>query len=382
MKAIFYTIITWVIFSSCHSTKNFLSKKDEDKALQDAVRAINKKRGNKEAEAAIPVLYATIQQKYLAAIASQNGNANINRYDKIAASYNSLQKAYNAIAESPFAYDLIKPVNYSNEINVLNNNAAEAYYNEGASYLTLSGRENAKQAYNYFNKANQWVSNYRDVKSKMNEAYANAVVNVVINPVTTNGYFYNTGWNNNNRNYSGQNFQQTLIRDLGGSYSSRYPARFYSDWEANSGRLQMDWVIDLALHDIDIPRPYETISNRTVSKQIETGRDTANRPIYKIVTARITTTKKSFTARAKMDVSIYDANTRRNIGYNSFIEDYCWQDEEASYTGDKDALSSDDWRQINNGKRNYEPSRDEVMNELYEKLYPRVKNEIACRVNW
>jgi hypothetical protein len=35
---------------------------------------------------------------------------------------------------------------------------------------------------------------------------------------------------------------------------------------------------------------------------------------------------------------------------------------------------------INN--RNYEPTQEEIINQLYARIFPRVKNEIASRVGW
>lgn len=381
MKQIFYTLTTLIILSSCGSSKNFLNKKDEEKALQNAIKALDKKRSSAEAEAAIPVLYSNIQQKHLASINAYANSNDLDRFDWIAGSYNRLQRAYEAIMQSSYAASLINPVDYSSHIQLLNQQAAEAYYNKGEEYLSLTGRDNAREAYRLYSKSNQWVYNYRDVKNKMNEAYANAVVNVVINPVTTSGYFFNTGWNYNFNNYSGQNFQQCLIRDLGGSYSSRYPARFYTDWEARNTNETMDWAVDLTLRDVEMPRPIETSRSRGVSREIEIGRDTANRPIYRTVTATITTVRSSFTARARMDVNIYSLESRRNIGNNSFYEDYIWQSETSTISGNQDALSDADWRDLHSNYR-HQPTRNEIMNELYSKLYPRVKNEIACRVDW
>ena len=132
---------------------------------------------------------------------------------------------------------------------------------------------------------------------------------------------------------------------------------------------------------MDIPRPNTYNYTRNVNKQIEAGRDTSGRIIYQTVYATVNIAKQSFTARAQMDVNITDAVSRRNISYNTYSDDYRWEQEYATYTGDRRALDSNDWALINN--RNYnEPRKEDVLNELYRKIYPRVKNSISYAVDW
>ena len=82
-----------------------------------------------------------------------------------------------------------------------------------------------------------------------------------------------------------------------------------------------------------------------------------------------------------MEINITDISTRKSIVYNSFREDYRWQEEHANYSGDSRALSASDWRLINNSNYN-EPRKEDVLNELYRKIYPQVKNKITYAVDW
>ena len=82
-----------------------------------------------------------------------------------------------------------------------------------------------------------------------------------------------------------------------------------------------------------------------------------------------------------MDINITDVVSRKSISYNSYSDEYRWEEEHATYTGDSRALDSNDWAIINN--RNYnEPRKEDVLNELYRKIYPQVKNRITYAVNW
>jgi hypothetical protein len=84
-----------------------------------------------------------------------------------------------------------------------------------------------------------------------------------------------------------------------------------------------------------------------------------------------------------MEVNITDAGSRKNISYNTYRDDYTWEQQYATYTGDSRALSNNDWALVNsNNRNNQQPRKEEVLNELYRKIYPQVKNRISYEVDW
>ena len=68
MKRIIYICITALILASCSSSKNYLERTDEDKALADAVKKLSKNPSDENALQAVPVLYTNIQKNHLAKI--------------------------------------------------------------------------------------------------------------------------------------------------------------------------------------------------------------------------------------------------------------------------------------------------------------------------
>lgn len=381
MKQIFYTLIAIFLLASCKTSRNYLSRSDNDNTIFEAIKTLKKHNMDTAALNALPVLYAAAEERNLRKINSYNSIVELNRWDKIIDTYNTLQQMHDAIIEVDAANARVRPTNYRQTIYDLKQQAAADYYAAAASYLSKPGRDDAKRAYSYFKKADQWLPGYQDAKIKMDEAYQNAIVNVVINPVQDNSYFFNTGWGNYGYNYSNEYFQQTLVRELKGINSNRYPARFYTDWEARRDNVQPDWEVNLTLRNMYIPRPQRYTYSRNASQQIESGRDTSGRIIYRTVYATINITRQSFTARADMEVAIRDLVSNKNISTNTFREDYRWEEEHATYTGDSRALSPNDWALVNNSYYN-EPRKEDVLNELYRKLYPQVKNRISYSVDW
>jgi len=383
MKQLFYTLITLFVLASCGSSKiDYLAHSNDDKTLFDAVKIISRFPSDTSAAKALPILYPLAQQRHLAKIATYKNETALSARDKTIEEYTILQKMYDAISGSDNASRLVAAVNYQVDLINSKQEAAEAYYQQATNFMATPGRDNAKAAWTYFKKADNWVPGYKDAKAKMEEAYQSAVVNVVIYPVQDNSFYFSTGLNNGGYPNSNEYFQQNLVRELGDN-ARRYPARFYSEWDARRHNIKADWVVDLTLRNLDVPRPYGTSYTRNASQAIEDGRDSSGHPIYRTVYATVNITRASLTARGQMDVDITEAGTRRNISSRSYNEEYRWQEEYADYNGDSRALSAADWQLVNNNSHiNNQPSKEEVLNELYRRIYPQVKSAIIYSVDW
>lgn len=375
-----FTLIFLLSLFACKSSKDYLERSDADKALQDAVKKLNKSDVDGKAEEAIPVLYKNISTARLSNIKNYQGLKDLSKWDKIIKEFLALQDAYNIIVESPAALRLVTPKNYTAEIEDSRHNAAVDYYEQAITYLNKTGRNNAKKAYTHFKKADKYEPGFRDANNQARKAYEKAVVNVVINPIQDNSYFFNSGWGNTGYNFSNEYFQQNLVRDLR-YYEDRYAAKFFTDWEARRENVKPDWTIDIRLRNLDIPQPTGYTYKKNASARVEIGRDTANQPVYRTVYATVNVNRLSFVARADMQVIIEDLVTGKNILNNSYRDDYRWQNETATYSGDSRALSAADWQMINNGYYNT-PTKDDILKELYKKLYPQIKNNIGYAVEW
>lgn len=382
MKQTLLFLSILLVIAGCKSSKDYLSRADEDRTLFDVIKKLNKSPNDANALTALPVLYPKAIERHIKKIDSYNNSRDISRWDKITGEYSTLQKMYDAIISSPTSFRLVSPVTYQSALDSCRQLAAADNYRLGLEYLAYTGRDNAKKAYNFFKKANQFVDNYNGAQSKMTEAYDKAIVNVVINPVQDNSYFFNTGWGNRGYNYSNEYFQQTLVRELGGSQNNRYPAKFYTDWDARRENVKPDWVVELTLRNLDIPTPTTYNYSQNRSQKVEYGRDSAGRTLFTTVYATLNISRESFSAQGQMDINITDITSRKNITFNSYREDYKWQRETATSTGDSRALNKNDWDLINNSRYINAPNREEILNELYKKIYPQIKNRIIYSVDW
>ncbi len=374
-KYIWLTLLIMGVFS-CRSSKDYLERSNPDKSLQDAVKKLCKDANDAKATEAIPILYANIKARRLEKIELYKISKEPSRWDNMLQEYQGLQNAYDVIMGCPAAFKLVTPQSYNSNIIETSQLAAQEYYQYGNSFLALAGKENARAAYKYFLRCDRYSPGFKDVREKIQIAFKNATVLVVINPVEDGSFFYNNGWGNYGANYNNEYFQLKLLRDL--NNNNRYPAVFYTDWEIKRERVSPDWAVDLRLRNIQVPQPKDEYVSRNVHTDIKVGKDSLGRPIYKTVYATLQVTKSHFVAWGEMEVNIRDLFNRKSFAYQMFEESFRWEQETATYSGDSRALSSRDWELINN--KYSVPRKEEVLNELYKKIYPQVLSHIQFAV--
>ncbi len=383
MKKYFYIYLSIVtfFFVSCSSNKS-IPKTSEDKALFSVLKKLDKEPGNAELKNTITNLYNEAAKSHLNKIEVYNSLTEADRWIKIVKEYEALKKLSEVIANSPTATKLINPSSYISEIQTAKQSGAEAYYTIGMADVNNNDKQSARNAYYALKKTDEFVPGYKDVKEQIKTAYQNSIVKVVVNPVRDNTYFYNSmGWNNYGNNFNNDYFQRSLVRDLGGNYNKNSLGVFYTDWEARRENIRPDWEVDLTWMYLDIPQPMSNQYSRNVSRQIEVSRDTSGKVQYQTVSATLYVTRKYFTASGDMEMRITDVNTGRNITIQRYNDQFNWQEEYATYTGDSRALSGNEYALLNNN--NYQiPRKEDILAQLSQRIYPQVKNRIATAVDW
>lgn len=376
-------LLTALFLFACSSSKNYMAYKDPERGLKEALRRLDRSANDEAALQAIPALYQQVQETRLAQIRSLSLSTDLGRYADILGAYSSLQGLYTDIAAHEAAFRATRPANYADSIAALQEEAAGAFYAYGVLHFAnaRTNRDEARRAFTGFQRANEYRQGYRDARTMADAAYELAVVNVVVNPVRDNSFFVNNGWGRYGYDYTNQYFSETLLRDLQ-SASRRFPARFYSDVQLRRENVRPNWVVDLVLRNMYVPYPQTQSYTYNRSKQIEVGKDTSGRALYETVNATVQITRSYFTAYADFDVQVHDLDERRDVTRRSFRENFDWQEEYGTYRGDSRALDGPDWNAINNRSYGNVPRKEEIMTEIYRRLYPQVRSEIERAVDW
>lgn len=376
----FYLIGTLLfILSACGGSKFSISNSPEDKLLTDALKLWEKKQGDTAVQNQLKKVYNDAVLSHLNLIELSEASMSVEKWDKVLKEYGLLQKITDVVNLSPAAASFLKPSNYGTEIENAKQKAAEEFYQHGLGLMKNAGenKEKYRDAYFAFKKANGYVPGYKDVKSQMSLAFDNGVLDVVINPVTDQSVFYNRmGMNRFGNSFNSDLMQRSLVRDLGSEFNASSGARFYTDLYAPRNKNEIDWLVNITWQNIDIPYPQTNTYTREVSKEIKKGTDSTGKSTYEKVYATLYISKKYFTARGQLECRVINVHTGKNVDSKTYFSTVDWVQEFATYKGDYRALSNEDIAILNNANFNIPPRNEDILNELYRKIYPQLKSGI------
>ena len=370
------------LITACRSSREFNAKGSNEEIVYKAIKFLNKNPNDPYALGELKFNYEQAVKNREEKIATWRSINDNNKWDKIITELNGLQNLYNSISSSANLLKTTKAQSYFNALAVAKDSAASYYYTRGLDYADKEGRDNAKEAYYAFKKADQYVNGYKDSRKKMKEVFESSIINVVINPLRTDNFSF-SGWNNNGVGYNRDFVQQNLVRDLGGDYSTSIPAKFYTDWDARRKNVEVNWMVDLSWQNLYVPRPIERTYNRNASKRIEIGKDTSGKPVYKNVTATLHITRLSYSTNGDMEYLITDVKERKSITSGRLPASLDWQQEYATYSGDSRALDNDDWALVNNNRNNNRyNSPEDILNEMTRRVYNDLRYRIQSATDW
>lgn len=378
MKPKLYTLSLFasicLIGFSCKTASKLYEKGNYDEAVELAAKKLQKDPDD-------PKLLNIIQSSYQYAVndhenriaATAAGNNEL-KWESMYYEYASLQKMYDAIYKVPAVFDIVKPTNYSSYLITYSEKAADVRYDRGISFMQRYDKQSYRNAYREFQAALNFKPGDRDAIQKMDEAYDYAVTNVVILPMQQQGGYVYSSYT-----VGGNNFDDQMIRSLQYNSGNEF-VKFYSAWDARSKNIRVDQQVDMRLATMDIGRYHDYRTTRKVSKEIVV-KETVYKPDsiikeYAKVYAEITTTRRTMSSTALLQVSVRDANGGW-LWNDNFNSNHNWSTEFASYTGDARALSETD-KQLINKREEYGPGEQEIircmLDEISNNALYRIKN--------
>lgn len=375
MRKIYSVIILigvlWM--AGCKSAEKLYEKGNYDEAVEVAVKKLQKKPNN-EMRSLLQSAYHYAVNDHETRIRQHSESSNELKYEWIYAEYSSLQRLYDAIHRSPEAMSVVDAIDYSSFLHTYADKAADIRYDRGMELMERNDKLSFRGAFDEFEAALRYRPDDLTIVDRRNEAFENAVVNVVVMPIENYRYRFSS-YNDNNTS----NFENDLIRQLKYNTGNRF-VRFYSSWEANSQHIQADQYVDFRFTTLDIGRTREENSTREVSKKIVV-KETVYRPDsvvkeYKDVFAKIRTTKRTMNSVGNLQINVRDFNGRW-LWSDNLQGNHGWFTEFSTFTGDERALSESD-KQLINRNREYPPHDDEIMrcimNEINNNMIHRVRN--------
>jgi hypothetical protein len=371
MKLKLYTlffIAFSILFFSCKTAKKMYEKGSYDEAVNLAAKKLQKKPNDAATLDILQNAYRFAVEDHENRIRNNSNSNNDLRWEWTYSEYLSLQSLYDAIRRSPSVFDMVRPTDYSSYVATYKEEAGNARYDRGLALMENNTKNGYKQAYYEFQKALALKPGDLSAKQKMDEAYANAVTNVIVLPVARSGYQYSS------YDYNYNNFDYNVLRYLNNNNGNQF-VRYYSPAEANSYDLRTDQSVEMRFSNIDVDRYRDQRSIREISKQVVI-KETVIKPDsiikeYATVKAKITTTKRTLHSDGLLQVTIKDYYNHR-LWSDTYRGEYNWSTEFSTYTGDARALSEGDKKQLDR-KEEFPPQNDDIIRIIMDEIQSRAE---------
>lgn len=376
MKPKFYLSIllgSVLILGSCKSASKLYQQGRYDEAVELAAKKLAKKPNDASTLNILQNAYRFAVEDHERKIDNHaNSNSDL-RWESIYSEYASLQRLYDAIRRSPSVYNLVKPTDYSSFMLTYKEEASNARFDRGLEMMNQQSKEAYREAYYEFQKALELKPGDLAIRQKIDEAYNNAVTNVVIQPLNRQGYQYSS------YQYEFSNFNQDVLRYLNSNSRSNF-VKFYG---GNDRGMRVDNVVDLGFSEANIGRYRDERNSREVSRQV-VAKEIVIKPDsvvkeYVTVKAQITTITRTLLAEGILQATIR-SHDNQFLWSDTYRSDYRWVATFASYTGDERALSEEDKRMVRQGEQ-WPPSNDEIIRVLMNDIQHKAQCGISDYYN-
>jgi hypothetical protein len=367
-----------VILFSCKSSKTVYDDgRITDRKFEKLIKDFNSNPRDTALANQVKYAYDQILAGHLNEVSRWQYTNQLNDKERLLTAYQDLQRFYDNIRNNPNLNNLLRPSSVAAEVEKTRLDLVSGYYEEALSLLQENNWRSARIAFGSLTKVERWMPNYKDTRRLTREARESSILEAIVLPLRAEGFFYNPG----NQNFGGgPRLAEQLVRDLGGSFNQSGWYRVYEPWQANRIQGGPDATLDPVWVQLQTDAPRTQQTRREVSKQIEVGRDTSNRPVYQTVRATLNISEQSANASGRLEMRMTDERTRELLWRNSWNETHSHRNRWATYTGDSRALSNDDWDLVN-ADRGQPISNAWLEEQLIRKMYQNILNDLRNRLN-
>lgn len=199
-------LITMLMFISCASSLELAQKALGDgnytKAISQSIAALNEDPNSLDAKQVLDTAWKQANQEWMDKITflkSRNtvtsismdlpdwvkanlteSEASVNDLDEIISLYDKLIQIHILVENANYIYLEPNSKQLMADQNVIKQQLAEIYFTFGKEKLSLEGRENAKEALNYFTAVKKLVNNYPNIEEFYEQAVREATVKLAI----------------------------------------------------------------------------------------------------------------------------------------------------------------------------------------------------------
>ncbi len=302
ISTILILLVFYIVADGCHSAKKSLKKGDYDDSV---FRAADKLKNNPAHSSSLEILkqaFPNAVKQHLEDINAAETLPDIQRWEELLSTYQIMNKLYEAVKPCHVCMQAVSAKSYYEEERNSRQKATETHYSEGLKFFSLGNRENARLAYEQFERANELLPNYNNVQQKLDQAYNIASFKVVVEQVLVTSKAYQL---------SNAYFQDQINQFLKTNRRLNKYVQFYTPEEATNGKLKPDHVITLQFDDFVVGQTLiEKNTETVISKDsVKIGEKTVNRKkieFYDKVKASLTKNRKTVHSSGILDMRIME----------------------------------------------------------------------------
>ncbi|MBB5282662.1 hypothetical protein HNQ92_000783 [Rhabdobacter roseus] len=354
-------------FESCKSAKKSLRRGDYEESVLRAVDKLRDNARHASSEEILKEAYPLAVQQAQEDIARFQNSSDPFHWEPIAEAYTGLNRMYDALRSCPACLRMVKAQGFHEEEKTARQNAAEERYASGQQLLSTGGRDNARRAFEQFERAQNLVPGFRDVTRQLDQAYEEGSFKVVVEQVLVTSRAYQL---------SNEYFQNRISEFLQTNRRLNKFVHFYTPEEATNLKVRPDHVITLQFDDFVVGQTLVEAKTEVVTSKdsVKVGETTVNGkkvPVYNKVTAKLTQSRKTVHSSGLLDMQIRDFETKKVVNQEKFQGDYNWFCQWGSFNGDERALTAEQKRMCNS-KELLPPPPQQLFVEFSKPIYDRL----------
>ena len=369
-----FSFLLSLFIISCKSASKAYQQGDYNDAIDLAIKKLQKNPKDAEAAAVLQKAYTYAVNQHQDNIRILNNSTSNRRWDEMYDRYSELQHLYQTVNRYPAAAAVVRATDYSSYVQTYAGKAADVHYEKGMTLLNENDKRAYREAYQEFKTALRYKPEDMGIQRKMEEAYDQALLKVLVTPVEDyDRYYYNR------QSMTALRFSDNIVRNLNYRSGNDF-VQFFPAWEDRSQSGTPDEVLDMRFGAVTIGRPVDKsetrkISKEVVAKEIVYSKDSVVKQ-YATVYAYITTTRRTLVSNADLLLASHGPNGAM-IWSDVVRGQHRWQVEFATYTGDERALSDSDKALLN--RPVVEPPHEEI---VFTELLQQLERDAASKVRY
>ena len=376
-----YTALFALTLAACGGSKTIYQDNNiNDKKLDKLIRDYSANPADTSIANQLRFAYEYLLGQRMVPINQLQFSSSLQDKEKLLNAYIDLQAFYDKVRSYSAVSKLLQPSSVGTEIEKTKLDLVSGHYENALNLLEENNWKSSREAYQSLTKIQQWMPGYKDSKKLLQQARESGTIIAVVLPLHAEGIYYSSTNSGSGLRYAGNRLSEQLVIDLGGSYASSGWYKAYNTYELNNKQISPDWSIDPVWTQLSINEPRYSNREEVRQKQIEVGKDTANKPIYKTVTATLKITTATYDAYGTLELRIADYANKKNIDRMSWSDKHASTQSWATYTGEAGALSNADWELIH-AKQNNRPDQFYAEDRLLEKIYPNLLRYVRNQLN-